>query len=151
MADGTDPHRRGDNVLRWQALYKILSVCMAIAFVVVGLLFLAGSDTVLRFFNDLSQPLGLEEAPTDSVNFYLILAGGYMYLVTLLAVLMARFPENRHFPLLLMNGKLASSGLSFVFLLAHRAYLIYLVNGVVDGLIGFIVLLMYLKQRRIVA
>jgi len=66
-------------------------------------------------------------------------------LVTLLAVFMYREPANRYFPLLLMNAKVASSVLSFALLAFHQRYLIYLTNGIVDGLIALAVLIFYLK------
>jgi ABC-type Co2+ transport system permease subunit len=69
-----------------------------------------------------------------------------MYLVTVLAFLMYKNPENRYFPLLLIHAKLASSLLSLALFLAHSHYLIYLANFVIDGIIGGAVLWMYLKR-----
>lgn len=117
-------------------LYQTISICLAVVFAVVGLIFLLMPAGTLRFFNDLSAPLGLQPSPVEGISFYLILAVGYMYLVALLAWFMARHPENRFFPLLLVNAKLASSVLSLVFFLGFHRSLIYLTNGVVDGLIG---------------
>jgi hypothetical protein len=47
-----------------------------------------------------------------------------------------------------MNAKMASSILSFVFFYGVSQTLIYLVNGIVDGLIAAGVFLMYRMQRR---
>ena len=93
-------------------LYRPVSLILSIVFAVVGLLFLSIPDRVLMFFNDISGHLGMTLSPVESHSFYVMLAAGYMYLVTLLAFFMYRHPENRMFPLLLAHGKLASSILS---------------------------------------
>jgi hypothetical protein len=115
----------------------------------VGLLFLFMPGGVLVFFNNISRHLGMERSPIQGAGFYIILAVGYMYLVALLAYFMYRYPENRYFPLLLVNGKLASSILSLYLFLVHQPYLIYIVNCLIDGLIGFVVLGFYLKLKRL--
>jgi len=117
-------------------LYRAAALAMTAGFVIVGVLFLAVPDGVLTFFNRLSGPLGLPEAPPVGCPFFLVLATGYMYLVSLLAWLMFRHPENKTFPLLLVQGKLATSLLSLVFFIFHRPFLIYLANFLVDGLIA---------------
>jgi predicted Co/Zn/Cd cation transporter (cation efflux family) len=129
--------------------YRAISICMAVVFAIVGLIFLFMPGSTLRLFNDLSTPLGFEPSPVGGISFYLILAVGYMYVVTLIAWLMARQPENRTLPLLLVNAKLASSVLSFVFFLGFHQSLIFLVNGVVDGIIGLGVFYLYRNQRSI--
>jgi len=68
--------------------------------------------------------------------------------VTILAFLMYRSPKNRILPLLLAHAKLASSIVSLAFFLQQSRYLIYLANFAVDGAIGIVVLVMYLKMRR---
>jgi hypothetical protein len=70
-----------------------------------------------------------------------------MYAVALIAWFMSRQPENHFFPLLLLNAKFASSILSFVFFFSVIHSLIYLTNGIVDGLIGCGVLLMFRKLK----
>ncbi len=115
-------------------------------FAVTGILFLAIPDKVLVFFNTLSSSFGMAQSPVIDWQFYLILAAGYMYLVTVLAFLMYKHPENRYFPLLLIHAKLASSLLSLAFFLAQSHYLIYLTNFIIDGVIGGAVLVLYLKR-----
>ncbi len=117
-------------------LYRVAALVLAAGFLLVGALFLAFPDEVLSFFNRLSGPLGMPEMPFVGQTFFLVLASGYMYLVSLLAWLMFRHPDNRTFPSLLIQGKLATSLLSLGFFLAHRPYLIYLANFFVDGLIA---------------
>ena len=117
-------------------LYRAAALGLTAGFLVVGALFLAIPDGVLTLFNRLSEHLGLPEAPPLGHPFFLVLASGYMYLVSLLAWLMFKHPENKVFPFLLVQGKLATSLLSLGFFLAHRPFLIYLANFLVDGLIA---------------
>jgi len=63
-----------------------------------------------------------------------------MYLVSLLAWLMFRRPAEPAWPALLAQAKLASAVISFALFSAHRPYAIYLVNGIVDGLLGVLAL-----------
>lgn len=128
--------------------YRLLGLSLAVIFAVVGLLFLFAPSGVLSFFNMLSGYLGMAPSPEQGISFYLILAVGYMYLVTLLAYFMYRYPQDRRYPLLLANGKLASSIISFYLFILNEPYLIYVANGVIDGFIGLLVLFMYLKMKR---
>jgi len=129
--------------------YRALSLALALAFAATGLLFLLAPDRPVTFFNSLFPSLGLPPAPANGWDFYLILAVGYMYLVTVLALSMFRNPENRTLPLLLVHAKLASSVLSLAFFLLHAHYLIYLANFAVDGVIGLVVLLMSVRMRNL--
>lgn len=133
----------------WLVTYRMISLGLAVVFAGVGLLFLFLPGAVLHFFNDFSASFGLQSSPPEGSTFYLILAVGYMYLVAMLAWFMFRQPENHVFPVLLLNAKLASSMLSWIFFFGVSHALIYLANGIVDGLIGAGVLLMYRKQRRL--
>jgi hypothetical protein len=129
-------------------LYRFAALFGAVSFAMVGLVFLAMPDGVLAFFNKLSEPLGLPPSPLQGRGFYLALAAGYMYLVTVLAVLMFRHPRSRIFPFLLAHGKLASAILSAVLFLTHRPFLMYASNSVVDGLIGAAALACYFRMGR---
>ena len=90
----------------------------------MGIIFGTMPDGVIAFFNNLSKPLSLPGCPEAGFNFYLILAVAYMYLVTVLAVMMYRFPGNKYFPILLINAKLASSIISFALFVSHSRYLV---------------------------
>jgi len=129
-------------------LYKAFSVALATIFLIVGCIFLFIPEKVLIFFNKLSGFLGLPLSSVPDFNFYLVLAVAYMYLVALFALLMYRHPENMCFPLLLANGKIASSLLSLYLLVIHQPYLILVVNCVVDGLIGIVAVMFYRKIKR---
>lgn len=127
---------------------KALSIIAAVVFAAIGLIFLLIPEGVLVFFNNLSGIFGLPQAPVQGAGFYLALAASYMYLATILACLIVRHPGEKWFPFLLANGKLASSALSLFLFLAKGYYLICITNCIVDGLIGAVALLYYLKIRR---
>jgi hypothetical protein len=129
-------------------MYRATSLTLTILFAITGILFLGIPDKVIAFINTFSSSLGMLQAPIIERNFYLILAVGYMYLVTTLAFLMFRHPENHYFPLLLTHAKIGSSILSLALFLLHAHYLIYLVNFIIDGLIGIAVLTIYMKMRK---
>jgi hypothetical protein len=129
-------------------LYRAVSLILVLLFAVTGMLFLFIPDRVLMLFNDFSSYFGLPQSPADGSSFYLILAVGYMYLVTVLAFCMFSHPEDRRIPLLLTHAKLASSVLSLAFFLLQYHYLVYLVNFFVDGAIGVLVLTMNSRVRR---
>lgn len=128
--------------------YRFLSLAMAAIFAAVGLLFLFRPEGVLNFFNRFSSQLSLAPTPVHSGSFFPILAIAYMYLVTLLAWLMYRKPGNPLLPLLLAQGKFASSILSLVFFFGGAAYLVCLANAITDGLIGALVMWLYFLQKK---
>ncbi len=125
-----------------------MSLTFSVTFALVGLLFLILPGGVLRFFNGLSPALGLTAAPETGAEFYLALAVGYMYLVTVIAYMMYRHPSERIFPLLLINGKFSTAILSMVLFAEQGHYLIYFVNAVVDACIALVVLPFYRKLRK---
>lgn len=128
--------------------YRTFSLFMVVTFAIVGFIFLFLADSVLEFFNSLTTYTGMKQSPVQGINFYLILAAGYMYLVSLLAYMMYKHPDNQYFPLLLANAKLASSLLSLCFFILHQPYPIYLVNCIVDGSIGLLVIYFYHKIKK---
>ncbi len=128
-------------------MYRYISGCLAIVFGLVGLAFLFLNDDVVEFFNRISIPLGMERAQLGGQHFYVILSVAYMYVVALLAFLMYRHPNDRFPPLILFNAKIASSLISFLMFFSHERLLIYLANGIVDGSIGLLVLVMYRGSR----
>ena len=120
--------------------YQLFSLIGTIIFAVVGLVFLFIPSQVLVFFNYVSSYLGMPQSPIEGFSFYLILAVAYMYIVTLLALLMYLHPQEKSYPFLLANAKLASSAVSLYLFLVSQPYLIYIANCVVDGCIGLIAL-----------
>jgi hypothetical protein len=129
-------------------IYKPLSLILAVIFAAVGLLFLLVPVGVVEFFNRLSGPLGFLPSPSGLPDFFLILAVAYMAVVTFLAWSMFRHPGDASFPRVLGVAKVASSLLSFLLFLLRDPYLMYLTNGVVDGLIGVVAILCLAALRR---
>jgi len=98
-----------------QKIYKLISLGLAIVFGMVGLVFLLMSSDVLSFFNELSRAVGMQEAPSVSHKFYVVLAAAYMYLVTLLASLMYSTDNPHiHFSFSMEDRQFALSILFFV-------------------------------------
>jgi hypothetical protein len=129
-------------------LYRLASLAMAAVFALVGLIFLFQAGLVLEFFNRFSAPLGMAPAPLQPGSFYPLLAVAYMFLVTLLAWMMFRRPGDPLLPLLLAQGKFASSFLSLFFFFGRAPYLVCLANAIVDGGIGSLVLWLYFQQKK---
>jgi len=131
-------------------LYKLFGLTTTVIFAVVGLIFLFLPDSALIFFNSISGYFGLPRAPVQGTGFYLILASAYMYVVACLSYMMYRYPEQNIYPLLLAQGKLASSIISIYLFLMHQRYLIYFTNFVIDGFIGIsVIYLMKMKKTEV--
>ncbi len=129
-----------------RAAYKAFSLGLAVVFALVGAVFLFLPRGTLTFFNDISLRLGMTEGPAEP-SFFGVLAAAYMYVVTILAWSMYRSPGEKIYPLILGQAKIASSLLSFMMFFFQAPWLIYLVNGIVDGGLGLIVLMMFLRVR----
>jgi hypothetical protein len=128
-------------------LIRLSATGMAATFALVGAIFLFIPDQVLAAFNYLARGLGWPQSPAEAHTLYLALAVGYMYVVTVLAVQMARLPEERVYPWLLAQAKAVSSLLSLVLFIAAGRYLICLANFVVDGAIAATVWWLCLRVR----
>jgi len=132
---------------RSSTAYRAFGLGLAVVFAAVGALFVLRPGDVLGFFNAMSRRLGMREGPVER-SFFGVLAGAYMFVVTLLAWLMYKRPGERVYPRLLAQAKIASSVLSFLMFALHAPWLIYLANGIVDGLIGLAVLFVLFKAVR---
>ena len=125
------------------AVARLAAGTMAVVFAAVGLVFLFAPGSVVRFFNAFSGLLGTAPAPVAVPSLFTALAAAYMYVVTFLAVSLARRPSDRAAARLLVHAKLVSSLVSLGLFIAHRPYLVLLANAVVDGLIGAAVHVLY--------
>jgi hypothetical protein len=124
------------------AFVKAFGLCLASVFAVVGGLFVLLPGGTLAFFNSASRRLGMVEGPVEA-SFFVVLAGAYMFVVTVLAWRMSRSPLEKIYPLILGQAKLASSLLSFLMFAIHAPWLILLVNGIVDGALALVVWIVY--------
>lgn len=131
---------------RSRASYRAFSLGLAVVFALVGGVFLFLPRETLAFFNAVSRRLGMIEGPAER-SFFGVLAAAYMYVVTILAWFMYRSPGEKIYPLILGQAKLASSLLSFLMFFFQAPWLIYLVNGIVDGGLALIVLMLFLEVR----
>ena len=131
----------------WRKVYISVSLCLSMVFAVVGMIFLFMPEGVCVLFSNISKHLGFPESPLQGFGLYQVLAVAYMYLVTLLAYFMHKYPENTFFPMLLIQGKSASSIISLFLYFFHLSSLLLLTNGVVDGIIAVGVLVLYRKAR----
>ena len=131
---------------RSRAAYRAFSLGLAVIFAVVGAIFLLLPRATLGFFNAAARRLGMAEGPAD-LSFFMALAVAFMCVVTVLAWRMYRSPREKIYPLLLAQAKIASSVLSFALFAAAAPWLILLVNGIVDGGLGLIVLALYLRMK----
>ena len=131
---------------RSRASYRAFSFGLVLVFALVGGVFLFLPREMLTFFNAVSRRLGMIEGPAER-SFFGVLAAAYMYVVTVLAWCMFRFPGEKTYPLILGQAKIASSLLSFLMFFFQAPWLIYLVNGIVDGGLGLVVLMMFLRVR----
>ena len=122
--------------------YRLASAGLCAAFALVGAVFLLAPDAVLTLFDGWSRALGLATLDAPADPFFVALAVAYMYLVTLHAWSMYRHPHDPSAARLLIQAKLASAVLSFALCALRRPYLILLVNGVVDGSIAGLVVML---------
>ena len=123
---------------------------LAASFAVVGFLFIAFPDGVLDVISDLGDEIGdFPRAPETEERLWLSLGFAFMVVITGIC-LVAQTDVVRHRPLLLVlaAGKAASSLSSFAFFAFDDDVFIYLLNGIVDGsLVGVSLLLWSLAGR----
>jgi hypothetical protein len=132
---------------RREALYRGVSLSLAILFAAVGMIFLLLPGRVISFFDLLSGRLGMKLSAETGCPFFPVLGVAYMYLVTIFAWLMFRHPQEKKYPWLLAQAKGSSSLLSLGFFMIQGPFLIYLTNGIVDGFLCLLALYFYFKLR----
>ncbi|MCL5735942.1 MAG: hypothetical protein M1274_10225 [Actinobacteria bacterium] len=122
-----------------QRMVRVTGLNLAVTFAVVGVIFLVIPGRVLAAFNFLARGLGWPESTTQPYALFLALAVAYMYVVTLLAWQMARHPDVRWFPWILVQAKAASAIVCIGLFALQEQYLLYLANFIVDGVIALVV------------
>lgn len=125
-----------------ERLYRTVSGAFCAAFALVGVLFLLAPGAVLSFFDAWSRRAGLAGFAGEPGELYVVLAVAYMYIVTRLAWSMFRHPGDPGPARSLVHAKVASAVLSLGVFLLRQPHLILLVNGIVDGSIGVVVMLL---------
>ncbi len=130
-------------------LVRLTGCCLTGTFAIVGVVFLVIPAQVLAAFNWLAEGLGWPESTVEPHTLFLALALGYMYVVTLLAWQMARHPEARAFPWVLVQAKGASAVICLGLFIFQEQYLLYLANFVVDGAIALLVWWLCLRAKAV--
>jgi len=124
---------------------------LALAFAVVGILFIAIPSGVLDTISDLGDALGdFSRAPHTEEKLWLALAFAYMVVIAGIC-LVAQADVIRYRPLLLVlaAGKTASSLGSLGFYLFDEDVFIYLLNFLVDGLLAVAALWLWSLAGRV--
>ena len=108
---------------------------LALAFAVVGILFIATPDGVISTIDDVGGWFGsFTHGPKSDEKLWLGLAFAYMTVITGIALLVSiDVARYRAFLLVLAAGKAASSLTAGAFFLFHDDVFIYLLNFLVDG------------------
>lgn len=128
-------------------LVRLSGIGLAVIFGVVAVIFLVIPGDVLRAFNWLARELHWPQSPTAPFTLYLALTVAFMYVVTVLAVQIARRPDERVYPWLLAQAKAVSSLVSIGLFALQAHYVIYLANFLIDGSIAAFVWWVCLRQK----
>ena len=125
-------------------IYRMTALALAVAFAAVGLVFLFAPGALQDAFDSLGRQAGIKGMPVGDAEsgLFRVLAVAYMYVVTLLAWMMFRRPADPVWSALLAQAKFASTLVSILLFALGESYLVYAANGLVDGLIGMVVLLL---------
>jgi hypothetical protein len=126
---------------------------LAVAFAVVGALFIATPDGVSEVVDDVGDAIGsFEKAPDTEQKLWLGLAFAYMTVITGIALVVST-DVRRFRPLLLVlaAGKAASSLPALAFFVADEDVFIYLLNFVVDASLVGVALGCWLLAGRVEA
>jgi hypothetical protein len=106
-------------------------------FALGGAAFYLLPGAVTRSLNRQARLVGLEEAPVDADNLWVVLAAAYMALITAISARAAADPLARQdLVRLLILGKTASSLGALGYFLFHRRALAFAANFAVDGAIA---------------
>jgi choline dehydrogenase-like flavoprotein len=124
---------------------------LALAFAVVGILYVALPSASLDFMSNLGELFGNHtRAPHTQEYLWLSLGFAYMVVITGLCVI-AQADVVRYRPLLLLlaAGKAASSSTSLAFFLLQSHVFAYLLGALVDGSLILAALWLYLLAGRV--
>jgi hypothetical protein len=125
---------------------------LAVGFAITGFFFIAWPDGTLARLTELGGHFGFDTpAPKTDERLWLSLGFAYMVVITGLAlVCQADVARYRPMLLVLAAGKAASSITSLIFF-AQDDVFAYLLNGIVDGSLVFVSLLLWSLAGRVEA
>jgi hypothetical protein len=124
---------------------------LALAFAVVGVLFIAVPDGVLEVISDLGDEIGdFARAPDTVEKFWLALGFAYMVVIAgICATVQLDVVRYRPLLLVLAAGKAASSLGALGFFVFDQDVFIYLLNFLVDGFLVGVALLLWSVAGRV--
>src|SRR5919197_1362744 len=123
---------------------------LAVGFAITGFFFIAWPDGTLARLTELGHHFGFHtSAPKTEERLWLSLGFAYMVVITALAWI-ASTDVVRYRPMLLAlaAGKAASSITSWIFFIEDDVFA-YLLNGIVDGLLVLVSLLLWSIAGRV--
>ena len=123
---------------------------LAVGFAITGFFFIAWPDGTLARLTELGHHFGFHtSAPKTEERLWLSLGFAYMVVITAIA-LIAQSDVVRYRPMLLAlaAGKAASSITSLIFF-AEDDVFAYLLNGIIDGSLVFVSLLLWALAGRV--
>jgi hypothetical protein len=125
---------------------------LAVGFAITGFFFIAWPDGTLARLTELGGHFGFDTpAPPTDERLWLSLGFAYMVVITGLAlVCQADVVRYRPMLLVLAAGKAASSITSLIFFIEDDVFA-YLLNGIVDGSLVFVSLLLWSLAGRVEA
>jgi hypothetical protein len=124
---------------------------LALAFAIVGVLFVAAPDGVLDVISDLGDEIGdFARAPDTVEKFWLALGFAYMVVIAgICATVQLDVVRYRPLLLVLAAGKAASSLGALAFFVFDQDVFIYLLNFLVDGFLVGVALLLWSVAGRV--
>jgi hypothetical protein len=124
---------------------------LALAFAIVGVLFVAAPDGVLDVISDLGDEIGdFPRAPDTVEKFWLALGFAYMVVIAgICATVQLDVVRYRPLLLVLAAGKAASSLGALAFFVFDQDVFIYLLNFLVDGFLVGVALLLWSVAGRV--
>lgn len=126
-----------------RVVYRVL----ALAFGVVGALFLMFPDGTVAALNGVGSLFGFPAAPPITHRFWLGLGVAYMTVVTCLAALIAAAPVERRILMVpLAVGKATSSLTCLWFFLVYDRFFVYLANFLTDASLAVLVWATYVAS-----
>ncbi len=140
-----------NRITREEKQLKIFMLLSAIAYFVVGIVFIIMPGYLLELINRLSVAIlpGLDPIPISVEKFWLSLTFSMMMTIAALSfIAQHNIRKNKGYVIPVMISKCASALSSLCFFIFSAKYLAYLVIFMVDGSIFWITLFFYLRANK---
>ena len=140
------PGKRGAHERR----IRVAGYSLAVAFAVMALLLLVLPAHVLQALNRIGDLLGLPPAPVVGLGYYTAIAVAFMYVLAVLAALVAREPAVRAYATVLVHAEAALAVLSLALFALQDVHFVFLASFSVHALVAVFVYVLCLRTRRAV-